>query len=700
MSKLGIVSLVSGKRPGVKVTFLKKHWVFELESPSQALGLYNYLEACRRGFDEDSCSLWETITKNCDALYIRRVTPNFEQTVLAFLSTMQPNLTPENVATEASIRNLNLLLHHCCIGYYSNPQNEKSMLSLVSRYIIGLIISVAVKRAESSDPLTIHQLLVELLESRAVFNDLSIVDVRMDISMKFLLNMYKKLFFNQITSILSNLVQQLKSETTDKSPEEIINFPIFIDFFKTIRTFFSELVPLRSIRNFCSVTLDFKRKLFYYFFGFFKQTFEQLEINFSYTALLSMLNGVFYLVRENDQMIVDFIKTFGEHEAFMKLLLEFKRIFFRLSDSILDKLRRLAKSKVREKMQNISSGDFDIDQIVKKDLLELFQPLEKVHTYFKMRIIRFLFVLILEGFIAMVEREGDYYVSSGKFSETVDKMREFFSVDFQNQTFENYLKFLDYYQLFLKSKRIGVCETAIAMMKTILSEEISEQFVENVIRSKNFDGLRFSRRTFTNRYEKMIEVQKLGEEAIARRQKARLILGGMLLLGTNCFKFVKYLRRKFFKNKANKMHEETAVFVSNQNIKTKIEAVKLEKFNKSLPIAFFETSEFENASPEQVKEHMRDQLLKSPPGTYNFTYENEKLVVYNSAKKLMRIFHPAKFSSIEKLELNSALVVVLSYRANERICIVADKQETQTKLFEKLSKFIEIFKDAKFSDSR
>lgn len=697
---MGSVSLLPGKRPAVKATFQKKHWVLELETPSCALGLYNYLRFCLQNFQEDTDSHWQTISKNTDPLLKRIAFPHFQKTVFEIIRQQQPGLTSDNYLQDVEFKHLNELVHHIAVGHFASPQNNARYFSEATHQIISDITAAAIKRTATLDTLMVHKVMTDLVQTKAVLRELDLVDLRIDFGLKFLLHIYKRLFFNQVLSILGNLLGQMAQEEAERPLDAIVNFPIFVDFFKTIRTFFTEFVPFKHLRNFCTVTLDFKRKLFYYFFCFFRQILEKSSLRFSYTSLLSMLNGIFYLVRENEQLITDFIEIFGEHEQYMRMLLNFKRMFFRLAEVIMAKVRTHLRQLVQERLAEVPVVGFDIDQVVKKRLAEAVTPLEKVHTHFRVKIIRFFFVAVLEEFITLVEKEGPEFTSGTDFGEAMDKLREFFSTSFENQTFENYLKFLEYYQKFLKSRSQSTCETALAMMKTILSEEISDSLIEKVIRSKNFDGLNFRRGQFLDRVEKLIARHKQGLLLAQRKQEARRKLGGMLLLGANCFKFAKILRRKLIKRKVNVLVEDEAVGPAQEPPKDKVALAKLDKFRKSLPIAFFEPTDFEGVSGDGVKEVVRQAILKSPPLTYTLAYESEKLVVESQNKKLMRIFHPGKFSAIERIDLSGSRAVLLTYRQHERVVLIADKEESQTKLFEKIGKLVEIYKEARFSPSR
>lgn len=414
-----------------------------------------------------------------------------------------------------------------------------------------------------------------------------------------------------------------------------------------------------------------------------------------------MLNGVFYLVKENETLINDFIATFGEHEAFMKMLLEFKRMFFRLAESILLRIRSYLQTHVRDKLDNLSASQFDLDQLVKRDLSDIYKPLENTHIYFRIKIVKLLFVIILEHFSFKVQQENTEFQLNGNFSDTVDKMKDFFQLKFENQTFDNYIRFLDYYLQFIRSRNRNTCEVAVAMMKTILSEPISNECIEAIIKSKNYSQLKFSERYIINHFSQTMDMQKTGETLILKKQNARKELGSKLLLGTNCFKFLRILKTKLITKKVNEIRpveEDTKIQVV--SVKQIISQQKLDTFKKSVQIAFFDNTLFENLDDEGVLIFIKASLLKTPAVAFVITYESEKLIIYDQNKKRVKILHPGKFIKIEKVVLSGFKVILLTYRKFERIAIIVEKPEKQEKYFNKLSKIIEIFKDQSFNHKK
>lgn len=675
---------------------------FEVDSSVSAIGAYNHLKFCHNNFKQEGASLWENLDVNGDVLFSPKGLLKTKETIFDILKQQKSDLTEENFFKTLNLESFVVLIHQVCVGFFSLQQKSTKPLVQVMDYICSLIVKSCIARLDSGlDSLIVHSLLKFLVNAAEALQTYNLVDLRVDLTLKLLLNIYKKLFFNQITTILANMLAMLKNETAERSFEEMGTFSLFIDFYKELRNFVFELVPLRPIKHFCMTTIDFKRKLFYYFFGFFRQIIEKESIAFSYTSLLSMLNGIFYLVKENSKLIQDFIITFGDTDKALSMMLEFKKKFFLLGDSILQKVYQHVRKFVIEKMSGINSQNFDIDQIIKKNLIDIYKPLEKTHSYYKIKIIKVIFVAVLEQFIIIVSNEGAEFILNGGFSESIEKMKEFFSISYDNQGFENFIKFLEYFQQFIRSKKQEVCEIGIAMMKTILSEEISNEFIHKIIRSKDYTETRFKIRQMINYFKDLMEYQRAGEAVIQKKQNARKQLGCKLLLGSNCFKFVRIMKRKLITKKVNEIRfEEETPETKTPNIKNTLLAEKLDTFKKTVNALFVKNSDYENMSDENILESLKSVLLKNPPSEYTFAYETEKIVVFNQIKKLVKIFHPGKFIKIEKIDIAGFKSIVLTYRNVEKVIITTGNVDSQEKLFAKLEKIIQVFKEQLFNVKR
>lgn len=167
------------------------------------------------------------------------------------------------------------LLQRCLVGFYAYKQrNEAQIRAVVAHLVLLAIDSTIVKLEDKADCQELHDVLLSFIEMQKVLKGFNMVDPRMGIAQRLLLNIYKKQFFNQVTTILMNMLNRLK----DPSYLVLAGKPyyvVFIDFFRELRSFFNEVLTLQAIPNFSEITLDFRRKLFYVFFNNLRQIIAQ-----------------------------------------------------------------------------------------------------------------------------------------------------------------------------------------------------------------------------------------------------------------------------------------------------------------------------------------------------------------------------------------------------------------------------------------
>ena len=70
------------------------------------------------------------------------------------------------------------------------------------------------------------------------------------------------------------------------------------------------------------------------------------------------------------------------------------------------------------------------------------------------------------------------------------------------------------------------------------------------------------------------------------------------------------------------------------------------KFKKQIQTKFFEAEVFENLDDNSVLEIMKSEIVKFPPVAHTISYENQNFAVSNQQKKLVKLFHPGKFTMV------------------------------------------------------
>ena len=646
---------------------------------------------------QEDQSLWENIRENADIVFNQYRAIYFDDIINALLQTRQKGLTDENLILEIELEHITYLLKRLLISFFAlNNRNEKQLMRLASHMNNLFMESLKKKMDQKFEPLVVHECMKRLLMHEQVLKEFNLLDNRFGIAPKLVLNIYKRLFFNSITNILNNILDKLKDPTYMVDANEATFYAPFIDFFKEVRNFMIELIPLRTASCFCSITIDFKRKLFYYFFGYFKMIIDRNLAQLSYKSLLVMLDGVFYLTKENDRLISDFRVTFNEGNEHLKYLMNFRKQYFVIGESIVTQLRTIITQKVKDNLEKTQLKEFDIGRILRKDLAELYEPLEKTHSYYMMRLLRFIFIKILERYLQLVKAQNPSYLSMPDFEEDLKEVKAFFTGDSSGQNLENYIKFLDYYAKYLSSKNENTCQSAIAMMKTILGEEISDETCKLIIATKNYSKSKFSQRNMLNYYTGLMADQQKGNNLIQKRQNSKRKAARNLFVLKVVVQFISIMKgiKKF-----NLRYQESEVKVqeSFDTLNRKLEVAGLKKYSTNVKMVFIKRPEFEDMDEAKIAEMVRQISVTSPPYDFLLSYDNSKFMVQDTKGKLVKVLRPCKFVKIEKTVLNGFKTVLLTYKQFEKVLVMTKKVEKQEKIFSQLSSIIQAFKNLSFN---
>ena len=697
ISEITEIQLLEGKKYGLSIGFKDKVILAELESANSTLGFFSYLQFCLSNTKQEDQSLWENIRENADIVFNQYRAIYFDDIINALLKARQKGLTDENLILEIELEHITYLFKRLLISFFAlNNRNEKQLMRLASHMNNLFIESLKKKIEQKLEPLVIHECMRRLLLHEEVLKEFNLMDSRFTIATKLVLNIYKRLFFNSITNILNNILDKLKDPNYMVDGSGATFYAPFIDFFKEIRNFMIELIPLRTASCFCSITIDFKRKLFYYFFGHFKMIIDQNLAQLPYKSLLVMLDGVFYLTKENDRMISDFRVTFNEGNEHLKYLMNFRKQYFVIGESIVNQLRVIISDKIKTNLEKAQLKEFDIGRILRKDLAELYEPLEKTHSYYMMRLLRFILIKILEKYLQLVQVQNPNYLSLPDFEEDLKEVKSFFTGDSSGQNLENYVKFLDYYAKFLNSKNENTCQSAIAMMKMILSEEISDETCKLIIATKNYSKSKFSQKDMVNYYTSLLADQQKGNKLIQKRQDSKRKAARNLFVIKVVFQFIFIMKRiKHF----NLRYQESEVKVqeSFDSLNRKLEVAGIKKYSTNVKMLFIKRQEFEDLDEAKITEMVRQISVTSPPFDYLLSYDNNKLLVQDTKGKLVKVLRPCKFIKIEKTVMNGFKTVLLTYKQFEKILVMTKKVEKQEKIFSQLSSIIQAFKNLTFN---
>lgn len=693
-SEIVDIQLLSEKRLQVKLIKRHEFFIIEVEGIIETLCFFNYLTFCWKLFQQNEACLTKTITRNPQVMMSPEMLIHFEQTTsMVFKSANQ------DAKLIKSMRMIIEATNEILLDFFSRPYESTANIKVVVDRLNNMLFDTIRKKFDNNYDVFELREMTELIGMHCSnFEKFNIFDLRVSISTKFFLNIYKKLFFARICRRIELILNTI--DRYDQNSDEKGNYApiIYQDFFKIIREAMFDMKPLISIPDFDLIVFDLKRKFFYFFFNNLLIIIEKKLVNLPYNFLIVLLSGLEFCQIESSSFFECSNEKYQSISYYFETLNSFRTIYDKIEAAILHQISTFYFSEISSKIEQIQPKLFRLASFLNIELKVKYLPILKLKNDQKLIVLKELFKKIIEGYICFVRIQDEGFIKSALFIDHVNQFKQFFAETGKKEEFESFSMFFEIFSLFLSSNNKMKCENYIGMLKTILGSDLPNQLIFKIIETKNYSGLRFNANTILTSFNVNMDEFKKGSEGMLKRQKLRKVFAKNIFLAMRVFRFIKILTKRIFKMKSLSDQVKPP-----RNL-AEVELVLNEKscfpFSKNCQILFFKREELFQFSKPRISDFIKEVSQNSVKSEFILKFENRHFLVFDIKSNLIRILRPALISSVEKYNSSSYKALLILYKEAEFIIIFTQKPEIQTFLYNNLIEVSSIFRSLTFNKNR
>lgn len=586
------------------------------------------------------------------------------------------------VYRKIELRNVTNTLYKIMVNFFSYRIKKINDIEVIIEFFNNFFmesIRKKIKIADEGVAFVIRQILLKLVAHQRVLETFCIEDHRFTIVFKYLLNVYKKLFFNSTSKIVNNIVDKLHDDDYLKDTEGQYNYIIYIDFFKELKNFINGFIDFESMKGCKMIVVEFIRKHLYLFLAHLNFGIKEDVFKLTKEKYYVLLDGIFYFNRETDKLhshLAGRIKDFD----LPKVILKFKKSIFTLGDVIYNKLIDIIDEEIAL-MAQFDVEKFDIETFVKAKMTETYNSIERIHSYYAVKIIKHIYVRLICRFIKEVKTKGKSWVKE-HLGEKLDDFKEYFTISIKGHNMEHFSKFFEFYKKLVFTKSIEKANMMLSMMVNILGETLSVEVINAMISTRVNDTFGIQGFKLRGFYTNLIELQKKGDENISKKQKHKKRVNHLLAVFFVCIRFAGKIRllfkrsSSFFKQPSNKRISNFNFYQINQ------------RFDETYKIMFVRRPAFESQTDQEIMTDIQSIYSKSVLFKYSLIFRNDELFIMDERGKEVKLFFLSKFSNMARRTINQNPVLLLGYGQYERLLFMSTKIDKIEKLS---SMFVKIF---------
>lgn len=673
--------------------------MIEFDDASSAFSFYKQFNLNAENFYETQNCLYEDITKNVEFIFGKFAYQHAKQTLIEILKHKQEGLGDKNFLLDLKLSSMVQLLKELLIGYFAFRRKSEIELRNILDYLNQIFIeSLKVKLEDDNKSDVLRTCLCAVFEYKQVLKEFNLHDRRFESAFSFLINLYKKHYFNDLAVRLCVILDKMADPSYYKNSKSQVTYTPFIEFIDEVKKFISEFIPFKETQNFSEFLIDFQRKIYYFFFNYLKGIIEANMLRIGFAEYLALLDGMFYLNRESDKIISEIRMKFQSSNPAIKLLVNFKNQYFFIGDHIIKVLKTILDQQITAKLQNLDLLEFDLEQLFNNNLMDIYQNLESTHSFYSLRVLKIVMTKIIEIVLIRIF-ESPQRLTRHQIEGVADKIRSFFVDNLQDQNFDNFLKFLDYYISFLNSRDRQKCEMNLGMMKTILGDEISDKCIHSIISTKDYKDTTFTAQTVGRFYIDLIAKQQSGNDKFEQKMKYKRQINNYLYTWRAVTSIVMFFYRV---KKEGTGYEESDLRMkeSFETINKKFEVGTLQKFSEMMKVMIVSSQSIANMTDDQRIGHIKTLVQSSNFKEYRLVYRNHCFSLTDQSSRLIKIWPISKFEKCEKHTHNNTRFIVLNYRKWEKIIAIPKNMENFDRICTSLQDLISAFKNLTYNPKK
>lgn len=621
--------------------------------------------------------------------------PYFEETVAAVLRRELDRAS--GVTTCSQITDLCDLIRQLLLEFFSWKYDSLSNIRVVVERLNGVLIndlkSLFSITTSDCDLDQVTELVCRHSETMRAF---SIIDFRVNIAAKLLLQTHKRQFFYSCSKKISGILGALARANSYTNSRNEYNASVFVEVLRLAAESWADLKRFKDAPCFQHITIDFRRKFVYYFERYFRQIVDKGIVILPIGFVAVLLENACFLERqfkivfelENQHNSVPFPGAAA--------LYNIERAVRNISDCLVSYFSRKYISEVAQIVRAADSKKFSVKELLETKFKAVFQTIKSLKEPWNKQLLRVFFQKLLEGYTEMVSIQGSEFSTTAYFLDHLGQFKTVFeSLKNSGDDYESYAQFLDLYVAFLSTQSHSRCQMALSVMKTILETELPDDCINRIIDSKNYSKCRFTAKQLSTFFHATMAEQRTGQKLIARRAAARHWFIDKLIFGMRCWRFLKNL--KITTKQAQKHGPLRPPRMTLVDLKQVLFDAKLSEFKRECRFISIKRKELKDFSKQRLFDFIKDQVMGQSREDVFLKFDGRLVTITDSRQNLLRTLFPAKITGVDRVSGVNHRAIVFHYGPIERIILAIDKIETQNFLFEQLSAVSDTFSALSFN---
>lgn len=327
------ILLIDGNGYNVLLCYPQKYVLLGFDTAGEAMDFAKFSAHGRECALEQRNSLFEPIKINANVLFDASKFIYFDDLIINILIRQSgQSIDRQSLHKSLNLENLNSLAYGVAAGFFTLNNSKTTNLFTVFNFIGRLYIDCIRRRLKTESnqlTLVVYTSLCSLSRYHNTITKLQITDYRVDFTLSCLLNTYKRLFFNTTSKIITNAIAKLPDSNYLRSTEGKLTYTLYVDFLRELKNFVDEFVPFSSLKGCDGIVLEFVRRHIYVFLNHLTTILSSNVYNLEVETHITLLDGIFYLIREIEKLGVYLSSNFGTN---VLTPLSFKRLCLNLGD--------------------------------------------------------------------------------------------------------------------------------------------------------------------------------------------------------------------------------------------------------------------------------------------------------------------------------------------------------------------------------
>ena len=598
-------------------------------------------------------------------------------------------------AKELDLLALVRFIDEMMLSVYAMPERpEIAKIEEVVKHIIQkymALIAEKFKDSEKNKVALIKIILNYSLEMEQVLKKYGLRDSTINRLCVVLMNINKKSFFNSSVEVLNRILNRLDQPGALKG--------IFVDFYRTLNSFFEVFELFSNFEGFESVLTEFFRRTHIFFLFNLEKIITNPNIKLTLDDMASFMGDCFKGVEQNDKFITVLAQSHPSlEEPWGEELLSFRIKFIKLGMVVLHRFNKEVKQMVEAAFKETNLENLDLENRVNKLLSPVIRILSNVHVYYLDRIRRPLVHVLMSEFLRAVlsstdEQLGEYLENSKtEMSIVLELFKDLYGIQSQK-------KFLEILVNFFKTRTRSMVEIYISQLATLSGVYLHDHTTTALLESRSYSGLNFKSKDLLNYWRPLMvkeqQIKKLKDGINVQKSNAQKYVSILF----NVLIFIKKLKFRYLLRKSKPLENEIQIMrMSTQEVRPVKELSVDDYFNRlsKLEVGFFCFKRKESLL-KRYGVYDKDKDAESILRTVNQQIYNQVHILFHGNKVYLRtvqrnhnlkIIIPKKIFSFQLIDSQKKYGLLIEYDQGLNIIFRTKKASHSSLLFQSFNKLM------------